>query len=421
MPRLRYADDGSVLLHRRVNGVYYAYDPRLRTVSNTLDEPATAGDDRSCPAVPRTFLNEGSCVRAPGCGVARYAAVSIVLDDAFLARAFAASGSLVYAIEDLPLADDADPCAGTSRWVTAGCESAVQNANVASALADKAGAVRDVVLGANCGVTAGAKVEGVAGECWRHAHANERDVRDFSAWAELHPGGSQKISGVAVGGDTRLTWPATHPLSRWTTKKKHLAKLGVLGSSAKFSELPASVRSIALAETYDAVASYPDEGFESCGSPGEVAADPTKGHYYPTKILAYDDDDSGDGRNSLDAPTRVTNQVGKNNGRSKVWYTVALKAEDQLRQRVAWALATVFIVSDQGLKNEFYTEPWVAFYDIFVRHAFGNLRDVLREISYRRPCGDLARWYTSEGRHQRYKHDRRRASSRRVRSHAMRP
>ena len=33
-----------------------------------------------------------------------------------------------------------------------------------------------------------------------------------------------------------------------------------------------------------------------------------------------------------------------------------LNAPDQLRQRVAWALATVFIVSDQGITNYMYTE-----------------------------------------------------------------
>ena len=78
----------------------------------------------------------------------------------------------------------------------------------------------------------------------------------------------------------------------------------------------------------------------------------------------------------------MEHQVGKNRGRTNVWYTLMLNAPDQLRQRVAWALATVFIVSDQGITNYMYTEPWTSFYDIFVRHAFGNLRDVLREISY---------------------------------------
>jgi uncharacterized protein (DUF1800 family) len=130
------------------------------------------------------------------------------------------------------------------------------------------------------------------------------------------------------------------------------------------------------------VASSAADGFESCGSPGEVASDPSLGHYYPKRVQEYDKEDSGDGRNSLDAPTHMEHQVGKNRGRTNVWYTLMLNAPDQLRQRVAWALATVFIVSDQGITNYMYTEPWTSFYDIFVRHAFGNLRDVLREISY---------------------------------------
>ena len=51
----------------------------------------------------------------------------------------------------------------------------------------------------------------------------------------------------------------------------------------------------------------------------------------------------------------MEHQVGKNRGRTNVWYTLMLNAPDQLRQRVAWALATVFIVSDQGVTNEMCT------------------------------------------------------------------
>ena len=83
------------------------------------------------------------------------------------------------------------------------------------------------------------------------------------------------------------------------------------------------------------VASSAADGFESCGSPGEVASDPSLGHYYPKRVQEYDKEDSGDGRNSLDAPTHVEHQVGKNRGRTNVWYTLMLNAPDQLRQRAA--------------------------------------------------------------------------------------
>jgi hypothetical protein len=47
------------------------------------------------------------------------------------------------------------------------------------------------------------------------------------------------------------------------------------------------------------------------------------------------------------------------------------KAEDQLRQRVAWALLQIIVISETGLPRGKETEHWAIFYDIFVRNAFG--------------------------------------------------
>merc|ERR1711933_328882 len=72
----------------------------------------------------------------------------------------------------------------------------------------------------------------------------------------------------------------------------------------------------------------------------------------------------------------------------------ALTAEDQLRQRAAWALSQIFVVSAQGFGNNEFTELWLNFYDIFVRNSFGNFRDVLREVTYSPIMGD---YLTYEG------------------------
>ena len=76
-----------------------------------------------------------------------------------------------------------------------------------------------------------------------------------------------------------------------------------------------------------------------------------------------------------------------NQGKNIVWTMVALHAEDQLRQRVAWALYQIFVISDKAV-NTPRSEAWHAYYDIFVRHAFGCYRDVLREVSYSPMMGD---------------------------------
>ena len=65
-----------------------------------------------------------------------------------------------------------------------------------------------------------------------------------------------------------------------------------------------------------------------------------------------------------------------------VWYEAAIKGEDQLRQRVAWALSQYFVVGEEGSNHPNTTERWVNYYDIFVRHAFGNFRDILEEVTW---------------------------------------
>ncbi|MEO0323108.1 MAG: DUF1800 domain-containing protein [Myxococcota bacterium] len=61
----------------------------------------------------------------------------------------------------------------------------------------------------------------------------------------------------------------------------------------------------------------------------------------------------------------------------------ALAGEDQLRQRMAWALSQIFVVSNGG--GELLTdvpEAVVHFEDLLIRGAFGNFRDLLTEVTY---------------------------------------
>lgn len=64
-------------------------------------------------------------------------------------------------------------------------------------------------------------------------------------------------------------------------------------------------------------------------------------------------------------------------------YMVYLNAEDQLRQRMAFALSQILVVTPNQVDNNVQeTEIYFNYYDIFVRHAFGNYRDILKEVSY---------------------------------------
>ncbi|HEX7515950.1 MAG TPA: DUF1800 family protein [Chthoniobacterales bacterium] len=63
------------------------------------------------------------------------------------------------------------------------------------------------------------------------------------------------------------------------------------------------------------------------------------------------------------------------------WWTYAISAPDQLRQRVAFALSEHFVVSlnSAGLGNKPYALP--AYFDVLVKDAFGNFRQLLEEIT----------------------------------------
>ena len=71
-----------------------------------------------------------------------------------------------------------------------------------------------------------------------------------------------------------------------------------------------------------------------------------------------------------------------NQTKKAVWYKAAITADDQLRQRVAWALSQYFVVGETGSNQLQLTERWLNYYDIFVRHAFGNFKDILSEVTW---------------------------------------
>jgi uncharacterized protein (DUF1800 family) len=64
----------------------------------------------------------------------------------------------------------------------------------------------------------------------------------------------------------------------------------------------------------------------------------------------------------------------------QVWWQNALTAPDQLRQRVAWALAQILVVSRDGSLADDH-EALAAYYDLCIDRAFGNYRDLLVDVT----------------------------------------
>jgi hypothetical protein len=488
---------------------FYQYDRRLKWIDNSLENPAdTKADEYAggrhgvCPQVPRTFVNEGSCVRQPPgtCTSPVFLSRKMMLDEATLKRWFSDSAKYVYSVKGLRIEageiEHVPPCTfgASSRWIrtatSGGCsadswsgsiltdgtaavvkaaiiaygqpldenepysngpdaanngytcddwfgalEEAVVKCNKDTScryLHDHKGDgnnwrfcssvnfafgsdsspakikikpggshgtanpnIRDVVVGAytsdngdECSMndnTIGSQVD-VNGACWKHSHPDEGNVYDMSRWTYSHPGTRNAfdarrrnpITKWAEDGQAEIWFPDHHPMYRFRDSEKsenNMQFIGKLDDEVDFATLPINLQTNTLAELLDAVGDYPDIGFETCGSRGEVANEPALGHRYESVRT------SNGNPGQLDQKSSQTSFQGT--GKWILWGTVVTHAQDQLRQRMAWALSQILVIGD-GAGDLFYpdhTETWAAYYDIFITHAFGNYRDIMREVS----------------------------------------
>lgn len=67
--------------------------------------------------------------------------------------------------------------------------------------------------------------------------------------------------------------------------------------------------------------------------------------------------------------------------RRLAWWHQAITADDALRQRVAFALSQIFVVSDNVDTLIVFPEALSGYNDVLLRGAFGNFRDLLSEVA----------------------------------------
>jgi uncharacterized protein (DUF1800 family) len=67
--------------------------------------------------------------------------------------------------------------------------------------------------------------------------------------------------------------------------------------------------------------------------------------------------------------------------RQAAWWKIAVTGQDQLRQRVAFALSQILVASDVNGTISAWQEGAANYYDILVKGAFGNFRDVLEQVT----------------------------------------
>jgi uncharacterized protein (DUF1800 family) len=77
----------------------------------------------------------------------------------------------------------------------------------------------------------------------------------------------------------------------------------------------------------------------------------------------------------------VVQPMGQMNAdRVDIWFRNALHGSDQLRQRVAFALSEIFVVSQLGVLNgRVYSTT--SYYDLLVENAFENYRDLIEKVT----------------------------------------
>ncbi|KZN63830.1 hypothetical protein N473_16055 [Pseudoalteromonas luteoviolacea CPMOR-1] len=93
----------------------------------------------------------------------------------------------------------------------------------------------------------------------------------------------------------------------------------------------------------------------------QIALDPT---LHTPLLENYPDRDNPNHINRIDA-----------------WWKASLNAPDQLRQRVAFALSEIFVISDANTSLRGEPEGMAAYYDMLLKHAFGNFRTLLESVT----------------------------------------
>ncbi|WP_414661302.1 DUF1800 family protein [Horticoccus sp. 23ND18S-11] len=89
---------------------------------------------------------------------------------------------------------------------------------------------------------------------------------------------------------------------------------------------------------------------------------------------------------ATDEDWRTYTAVGENpqysqQNRQAAWWKLALGAPDQLRQRMAFALSQILVVSDTNGTLFNNSRAMANYYDLLVKGAFGNFRQVLEDVT----------------------------------------
>ena len=149
-------------------------------------------------------------------------------------------------------------------------------------------------------------------------------------------------------------------MNRWVTRAKEptFVKVARLGNNIAYHNLPSELKTDAMAEYFGATPnSVTDGGVVVCELMGEISNDPSLTEIFDVRSNELTFTGSGE--------------------KKVVWTEIAFYGNDQLQQRMAWALAQIIMTVPASNDAFDITEIYTKYYDIVVKHAFGNLWDIL--------------------------------------------
>ena len=382
------------------DGNFMAFDPRIQPMENTVENPLIDGGGQmkdlgaKCSNAPRTFLNAHGCQLSSHQHSCRHENEITEDREALLSQdkirsLYTNLESYVYAVRGLRPVKSPCELGTTSRWERLGTASScsVPSSPTHATLSNRIESfstlendLREITMldETECDIASTTpsnsnQVKVIAqSSCWGLVHPNHLDVYDMTPWTTLHPGGADKITAFAESGSIFLDYPSHHDMTRWENNKSVFGpRLGVYNQNTNLRDFPDGYKfrpfALAIFGTYPVTST----NVLVCGSPNEVANDMN---------LVYE----GNFQIEVGFWDAATTIEDKGYQRTTVWTKIAMHEEDQLRQRVAFALSHIFAIQPVNILTEYtHTEGFLSYYDIFVRHAFGSYFDVLKEVSYR--------------------------------------
>jgi uncharacterized protein (DUF1800 family) len=415
-----FAEEPIFGFHTGLNA-YYLSSPPPALLENDVSSPDINGGGNSvalthgqtkCSNAPRTQFNEHSCLLSYDNEVCNNKPdnIEIILNHDSLQTFYNTTQAnsngktrYVFAIDGLFIdskSKTVSPCTlnGKSRWIpipnNPQCESNSLSAASEEFLAslilssnDINPYVRDIkTFYEGCDIDDKSKKDfeiNVNGICWKHVHQHHLNVYDMTYWAEReigkdYPPGAREF---AENGQTIIQFQESST-KNWHKKSRRFQKLGRLGDAVSFADLHKELKINSIESTFRE--KIPSQHMIVCGSPDEVANEPTIGGGLSYGAFGF----------ASEVFRNYDDELSKS--RKTVMTMIAIHAIDQLRQRQAWALSQIVTIASPSIEHRSETEKRVAYTDILVRNAFKSYRDILKEISFSPLMGENLSYINSK-------------------------